>query len=160
VAGSRLVLLAPVGSERGRLVEEFRAAGIDSGRIEFVDRQNRTEYLKLYHRIDLVLDTFPFCGQTTTLDSLWMGVPVVTIAGRTCVGRTSASALNNLGLGELVAKTAEEFLSIAGGLAKDLGRLAELRGALRKRMEQSALVDGARFAGNIEKLYREVLAPS
>ena len=155
VPGSRLLLLAPVGSVRGRLLEEFGAVGIDAGRIEFVDRLNRAEYLKMYHRIDISLDTFPFCGQTTTLDSLWMGVPVVTLTGRTCVGRTSASALNNLGLGELVAGTAEEFVAIAAGLARDL---AKLRASLRKKMEQSALTDSCRFARTLESVYREVLA--
>jgi len=153
---SRLHILANPGNHRQRLLDQFSGAGIEPGRIEFIDRQSRMEYLKQYDRIDLTLDTFPFGGHTTALDSLWMGVPVVTLEGRTSVGRAASSALHNLGLSQLVARTAEEFVSMAAGLAGDLKTLAELRSGLRQRMQKSALTDGARFARYMENIYRQL----
>jgi predicted O-linked N-acetylglucosamine transferase (SPINDLY family) len=112
------------------------------------------EYFALYDRIDVGLDPFPYGGGTTTLDALWMGVPVVTLVGRTAVGRAGLSILSNAGLPELVARTPEEYLSIAAGLATDVPRLAELRTGLRARLQRSPLTDAARFAGHIEAAYR------
>ena len=74
---------------------------IDPGRIEFADYRSRDAYLELFRRIDISLDTFPYNGQTTSLDSLWMGVPAVTLIGATVVGRAGFGQLTNLGLPEL-----------------------------------------------------------
>jgi predicted O-linked N-acetylglucosamine transferase (SPINDLY family) len=93
---------------------------------------------------------------TTSLDSLWMGVPVVTLVGKTVVGRAGLSQLTNLGLCELNANTPEEFVAIAAALAGDLARLSELRRALRECMQSSPLMDAPRFARNIEAAYREM----
>jgi predicted O-linked N-acetylglucosamine transferase (SPINDLY family) len=100
VPNSRLHILAVLGSPRQRLLDQFRQLGVEPRGIEFIDRQTRIEYLKQYGRLDITLDTFPFSGHTTALDSLWMGVPVVTLSGRTSVGRVACSALHNLGLSE------------------------------------------------------------
>jgi predicted O-linked N-acetylglucosamine transferase (SPINDLY family) len=154
--GSRLLLLAPHGAHRQHVRERFREKNIDPGRIEFVEHRPRAKYLELYHRIDVSLDTLPYNGHTTSLDSLWMGVPVVTRVGRTVVGRAGYSQLSNLGLSELVGWSDDQFVSIASKLAGDRGRLAHLRAALRGRMEQSPLMDAARFAGNLENAYRLV----
>jgi predicted O-linked N-acetylglucosamine transferase (SPINDLY family) len=109
--------------------------------------------LELYHRIDVSLDTLPYNGHTTSLDSLWMGVPVVTRVGRTVVGRAGHSQLSNLGLPELVAWSDDQFVSIASELAGDRTRLAQLRATLRSRMERSPLMDAARFARNVETAF-------
>ena len=93
----------------------------------FVPHRPRRQYLELYHGIDLMLDTLPYNGHTTSLDALWMGVPVVTTVGRTAVGRAGVSQLTNLGLPELIAETPEEFVRIAVELAGDLPRLGCLR---------------------------------
>jgi predicted O-linked N-acetylglucosamine transferase (SPINDLY family) len=156
VDNSRLLSLAPPGSHRSRILERFQKQGIDPGRIEFVTRQSRREYLETYHRIDLGLDTFPYNGHTTSLDSLWMGVPVVSIVGDRAVARAGWCQLSNLGLGELAGQTAKEFVRLAVELAKDLHRLEQLRSTLRRRMEQSPLMDAPKFARNIEAAYRRM----
>jgi predicted O-linked N-acetylglucosamine transferase (SPINDLY family) len=156
VEESRLLLLAPQGSHRQWLLERLAREGIDSSRIEFAAPRPRREYLRLYHRIDLCLDTFPYNGHTTSLDSFWMGVPVVTLVGQTAVSRAGWCQLSNLGLEELAAQTPEQFVDIAVELAKDLPRLQVLRSTLRQRMERSPLMDAPRFARNIEAAYRQM----
>jgi predicted O-linked N-acetylglucosamine transferase (SPINDLY family) len=85
-----------------------------------------------------------------------MGVPVVSLAGKTAVSRAGLSILSNLGLAELVAADAGRYIEIASGLARDLSRLAHLRGTLRDRMLQSPLMDAPRFARNVEMAYRQM----
>jgi predicted O-linked N-acetylglucosamine transferase (SPINDLY family) len=154
VRNSRLVLLSASGSHRQRVVDLFQREGITSNRIEFVEMRPRREYLELYHRLDIALDPFPYGGHTTSLDALWMGVPIVTLAGRRAVSRAGLSQLSNLGLPELIAFSEDEYVAIASDLARDLPRLAELRGTLRARMEASPLMDAPAFARNIEAAYR------
>lgn len=148
---SRLLLLAPPGSARRRTTEFFASEGIVPGRIEFVDFQPREAYLKTYGRIDIALDPVPCHGHTTSLDAWWMGVPVVTLVCDRVVGRAGLSQARNLGLGELCTETPEDFCARAVALASDLGRLARLRAALRERIERSPLMDGRRFARNLEQ---------
>ena len=105
VDGSRLVLLSPEGPHRRDTLRRLEQEGVAPDRVAFFAHQPLELYLKLYHGIDLVLDTFPYNGHTTSLDALWMGVPVVTSIGRTAVGRAGLSQLRNLGLQELAAKT-------------------------------------------------------
>jgi predicted O-linked N-acetylglucosamine transferase (SPINDLY family) len=154
VEHSRLLLLAPEGKHRIRTLEFLSAEGIGAERVEFVGHQSRGEYLLTYHRIDLGLDTFPYNGHTTSLDSAWMGVPVVTLVGSISVGRAGLSQLSNIGLEELAGATPDEFMRIAVELAGDLPRLTQLRSALRQRMEQSPLMDAGKFARDIEAAYR------
>jgi predicted O-linked N-acetylglucosamine transferase (SPINDLY family) len=156
VERSRLLVLCPEGSHRQPLLELFQREGISPDRIELIARRPRLQYLELYHRIDVGLDTFPYNGHTTSLDSYWMGVPVVTLVGQTVVGRAGLSQLSNLGLAELAAETPEEYVHLAVELAGDLPRLAELRRTLRGRMEKSPLMDAPRFARGIEAAYREM----
>jgi len=154
IPGSRLLLLASESSHRRRILEVLASAGVHPDRVEFVSRQPRLDYLALYQRIDLGLDTFPYNGHTTSLDSYWMGVPVVTLVGPTVVGRAGWSQLSNLGLTELAARTEDEFVRIACTLARDLPRLAGLRAGLRTRMQCSPLMDAPRFTLAIEDAYR------
>ncbi|MGD0389774.1 MAG: tetratricopeptide repeat protein, partial [Tepidisphaeraceae bacterium] len=153
---SRLLLLAPEGSARQRVLDRLGREGIGPERVEFVSKQIRLEYLRIYHRIDIGLDTVPCNGHTTSLDSFWMGVPVITLVGQTVVGRAGLSQLTNLGLTELIAQTPEQYVQIATDLARDLPRLGELRRTLRKRMEASPLMDTPRFARNIEAAFRQM----
>lgn len=147
---SRLLLLAPAGSSRQRAANRFAELGVDASRIEFTSHCSRKEYFALYNRIDIGLDTFPYNGHTTSLDSLWMGVPMVTLAGATSVGRAGVSQLTNLGMTELIAQTSEEFVQIAQKLATDLDRLGALRSNLREKMRNSPIMDSHRFAREIE----------
>jgi protein O-GlcNAc transferase len=103
VADSRIVISTPAGGQRQRTLEVLERDGVERRRVEFVEYRPRREYLELYHRLDIVLDTFPYNGHTTSLDALWMGVPVVSLVGRTAVSRAGLSQLTNLGLPELVA---------------------------------------------------------
>jgi predicted O-linked N-acetylglucosamine transferase (SPINDLY family) len=156
VARSRLLLLAPPGSARRRVSDKFRAAGVDANRLEFLDRLPRPRYLRTYQRIDICLDTYPCSGHTTSFDALWMGVPVVSLVSPTVMGRATFSQLSNLNFQELAALRPEDFVSIAAKLAGDLPRLAELREGLRKRMVESPLMDGPRFARGVEAAYRQI----
>jgi predicted O-linked N-acetylglucosamine transferase (SPINDLY family) len=156
VPRSRLLLHAPGHQAREHERTRLEQVGIPKSRFELVTRQPRYEYLKLYHRIDVALDPLPCNGHTTTLDASWMGVPTLTLIGKTVVGRAGWSVLNNLGLQECAARTPEEFLALAVRLASDMPRLEELRGTLRQRMQQSPLMDGARFARHMEQAYRRM----
>jgi predicted O-linked N-acetylglucosamine transferase (SPINDLY family) len=154
--GSRLLLLSPPGSHRERTWALLEQEGAARERVEFVEPRPRKEYLELYHRLDVALDPFPYGGHTTSLDALWMGVPVVTLPGDTSVSRGGLSILRNLGLPELVASSAAEYVRIAAELAGDGQRRAELRATLRERMEKTVLMDEVRFARGIEAAYRKM----
>jgi predicted O-linked N-acetylglucosamine transferase (SPINDLY family) len=153
VPTSRLVLLAPRGSVRQEVLRELK---IDPGRVDFVELIPRGHYLKRYLGIDLALDTFPYNGHTTSLDALWMGVPVVSRFGTTAASRAGLSQSFHVGLTDLVAEDAVGFVRIAVQLANDLPRLAELRRTLRGRMQQSPLMDAVRFTMNLEAAYRQM----
>jgi predicted O-linked N-acetylglucosamine transferase (SPINDLY family) len=153
---SRFMMLCPEGSHRQPLLDLLQREEISPDRIELVAGRPRLQYLEFYHRIDVGLDTFPYNGHTTSLDSFWMGVPVVTLLGQTVVGRAGLSQLTNLGLPELIAKTPQQYVQIAADLAGDLPRLAELRRTLRARMQASPLMDAPRFARNVEAAYRQM----
>jgi predicted O-linked N-acetylglucosamine transferase (SPINDLY family) len=153
---SRLILMSSGGNQRRRAVEILTREGVEERRVEFVTHRPLREYLKLYHRLDMVLDTFPYNGHTTSLDALWMGVPVVSLVGETPVSRAGLSQLTNLGLPELAVRLEEDFVRVAVDLARDLPRLAELRSTLRQRMENSVLMDAPRFARQVERAYREM----
>ncbi|HEY1686752.1 MAG TPA: tetratricopeptide repeat protein [Tepidisphaeraceae bacterium] len=150
VPRSRLLLLAAEGSCR----EWIRKTLGD--RVEFVPHAPRQQYLKYYHQMDIGLDTLPYGGHTTSFDSFWMGVPVVTLIGSTIVGRAGASLLANLGLSELIATSREQLIQITGDLARDSARLEEIRKMLRQRTLASPLMDGSRFAKDMENIYRDV----
>ncbi len=150
---AQLLLVAPPGPPRERVV---RKLGVTPERVRFVPYQLWRPYLETYPQIDLCLDTVPCNGGTTSMDALWMGVPVVTRVGPTVVGRAGSSLLHNLGLSELVAHSDEQFVKIAIDWAGDLDRLGKLRSTLRQRMERSPLMDRARFARNVEAAYRQM----
>lgn len=153
VPASRLLLLAPE-STRPRIVALLAETGVSADRITFTGHRPRAEYLALYRTIDLGLDTLPYNGHTTSLDSYWMGVPVVTLVGRTSVGRAGWSQLSNLGLTEFAAHSPDEFVRLAAQHAGSLPALAALRAGLRERMRRSPLMDAPRFARAVEAAYR------
>jgi predicted O-linked N-acetylglucosamine transferase (SPINDLY family) len=156
VPGSELMVMAPEGSARETATRILEKDGIDPYRFRFVSAKPRSQYMSLYHRIDIGLDTLPYNGHTTSLDSYWMGVPVVTLVGKTVVGRAGLSQATNLGLTELVAYSEEEFVTIAAKLAGDLKHLAALRRGLREQMLSSPLCDAKGFTRGIEQAYRQM----
>jgi predicted O-linked N-acetylglucosamine transferase (SPINDLY family) len=153
---SKLMVRAPQGGPRERLLEKFRRRGVDSTRIEFAPRTPQRQYWELYHRIDITLDTTPYGGHTTAMDSIWMGVPVVSLAGKLPVGRAGVTINSNIGLPELIARTPEEYVSITIGLAKDPSKVSGMRSSLRERLRSSPLMDAPRFARNLESAYRQM----
>jgi len=156
VTASRLLMRCPDGLARDRVHAFFRKRGIAPDRIEFAGIVSPSEYLNLYHRIDLALDPFPYNGTATTCDALWMGVPVLTLPGAPPSSRAGLSLLSAIGLTEFAASSEADYVSIAASLAADLPRLANLRATLRSRMQSSPLMDAPRFAQNIEAAYRSM----
>lgn len=152
---AKLLLMVPPGPHRQHLLQRLATHEIAAQRVSFVAHRPRADYLRTYHDIDLGLDTFPYNGHTTSLDSFWMGVPVVTRVGQTCVGRGGLSQLFQLDLLELAAESDEAFTNTAVALGNDLPRLAALRQQLRDRLQRSPLMDAKRFAQNIETAYRQ-----
>ena len=157
VPGSRLTLLA-ISSEAAqrRTRELFAGHGIDPQRLNFLPRLTFDEYLAAFQKVDIALDTFPYHGATTTCFSLWMGLPVVVLAGATHASRADVSMLSNVGLPQLVARTGDEYVEIATRLAANLDELAEMRASLRAMMMQSPNTDGRSCARNLENALREM----
>ena len=156
LSGSRLILHAHAGAHRDRVRARFAAEGVDSSRVAFVGFESPSRYFAQYNQIDVALDPFPYPGGTTTCDALWMGVPVVSLAGRTAVSRAGLSILSNAGLPELVAQNPEQYVQIAQNLAVDVPRLTELRATIRGRMRSSPLMNAAQFARDVEAAFRQM----
>jgi len=146
VPGSRLMLKnRALSSEkrRGEVLAVLRAHGVEPERVELVGwRATAGGHLASYAEVDVGLDAYPYCGTTTTCEALWMGVPVVTLAGVAHVSRVGASLLSAAGLPELIARDEDEYVRLASGLAGDAARLAALREGLRDRVRASSLCDG------------------
>ncbi|MCM8738651.1 tetratricopeptide repeat protein [Azospirillum sp. A1-3] len=148
-----------IGSQEAHdaILDRFRRAGADLSRIVFANGSERqAQHLSQYGLIDIALDTFPYGGMTTTCEALWMGVPVITMAGDRTSARYGASVLNAVGLGELVADSPERFGEIAAELATNIDELEKLRSGLRTRMAASPLCDGIGFARAVEDAYRDM----
>ena len=147
-----LMAVVPSGETGTRVREQFAAHGIAAARLHLIGKLNYDDFLMLHHRIDIALDAFPCPGATTTCESLWMGVPVVTLAGKYGVARAGASLLQGAGLPELIAQSPGQYIDIATDLARDPHRLAQLRGSLRARMQHSPLMDEGAFTRAFEAL--------
>jgi predicted O-linked N-acetylglucosamine transferase (SPINDLY family) len=154
--GSRIVMLCPEGWARERLRAFFAARRMAPERVELVGLLPRSEYLRLYQRIDIGLDPFPYNGMTTTCDALWMGAPVLTLPGTTAASRAGLSILSSIGLAEFAASSEEDLVRTTVELAGDLARLADLRATLRARMLASPLMDAPGFARKVEAAYRSI----
>jgi predicted O-linked N-acetylglucosamine transferase (SPINDLY family) len=157
VPGSRLLLLTGAGRRTDqRLRDHFQKDGIDGARLQLQRRLPRDQYLELYRQIDIVLDPFPYNGGVTSCDALWMGVPIVTLAGTCYVSRQGVSLLSNLDMRDWIAQTPEDYVALAARWAQDLEGLQRLRSQLRERMHHSAVCDGERFARQLEEAYRSM----
>jgi protein O-GlcNAc transferase len=162
VPGSKLLMKDRSGTlgypTRRRYVEDvFRYHGIEADRLELCGKEpDYGKHLACYGRVDVVLDPFPYNGTTTTCEALWMGVPVVTLAGKTHVSRVGMSILSAIDLRSMVAATPDEYVNKAVALARDTDELAFLRETLRPRMSRSPLTDAKRYTRELEKLYRQM----
>lgn len=156
VDGSVLWLVKGSGGQALRLKARAAALGISEDRIIFAERMPYAKHLARYQLADLALDTVPFGGGTTTSDSLWAGVPVLTCIGESFAGRMSASLLHAVGLPELVTRTIGEYESLAFDLASNAQRLSELRAKLARHRETFPLFDTALFTSHIEAAYTKM----
>jgi predicted O-linked N-acetylglucosamine transferase (SPINDLY family) len=155
VPGSQL--MTATGGSR-RVEERVRAAmsshEVGPERLLVAGRSaTRMDYLRRYDAIDIALDPFPYNGVTTTCDALWMGVPVISLAGRINVSRQGVRFLRSVGLDELLGETPEDYVCLAVDLASDIHWLAALRAGLRERMTRSPLMNAQRLTCEIEAAY-------
>jgi predicted O-linked N-acetylglucosamine transferase (SPINDLY family) len=114
------------------------------------------DHLRLYDRVSITLDTFPYNGTTTTCESTWMSVPVITLAGQTHVSRVGLSLLTNMGMPEFIAHTPEQYVQFAVALARDPAALAQTKSSLRPRLLASSLADAPAFARHLDAAYRDM----
>ncbi|MSP49953.1 MAG: tetratricopeptide repeat protein [Alphaproteobacteria bacterium] len=161
VPGSTLVLKYHGWFDDPSLVDEMKARfvrrGVAPSRLALHGRQtDRLSHLGLVGNFDIALDPFPFNGNTTTYEALWMGVPVVSMAGRRLVGRMSAAMLRQVGLDDLVATSEDDYVAVAARLARDAERRLRLRRELRARLTASRLLDASAYARSVESAYREM----
>lgn len=156
VPDSHFAMHAITGSHRDRVRDFFADRGIRPDRIQFIDWLPLAQYWDQFAKIDIALDSFPYAGGTTTCNALWMGVPVVTLAGHTAIGRGGVSILSNIGLPELIAQSSAQYVEIAAALAGDLFKLSHLRSTIREKMKSSPLMDARQLADDLENAYRRM----
>lgn len=154
---SRLLLKTSAFVEkemRSHIFSVFEALGVSPTRLDLkgTDQAQRT-HLEQYNAVDIGLDPFPYNGTTTTCEALWMGVPIVTLAGCTHVGRVGVSQMSNLGLTELISHSKDEYIATAVRLSSNLKGLETLRNGLRQRMAVSPLMCARPFTEQLEQIY-------
>lgn len=150
------VVGVPDGRAEARLRDAFARRGVGE-RVELLRGCDLAAFFAHHHEVDVALDPFPFSASTTSLHALWMGVPVVTLAGRDHAGRMGLSLLRNLGLERCIAPDVAGYVQAAAALVQDRATLAEWRLSLRDRLLASPLTDAARFTRALEGAYREML---
>ena len=143
-------------ASRLRVADALIGYGAAPAQIRILGTLEDAEFWRVREEIDIVLDAFPYNGTTTTCEALWAGLPVVTLAGSHGAARNTTSLLHAVGLQELVADSAEQYIAIAAELAGDIGKLAAMRSGMRQRLLDCGLCDGPRFTGELEALYRSV----
>jgi predicted O-linked N-acetylglucosamine transferase (SPINDLY family) len=157
--GSRLVLMGgQSGAGQRRLAERFMKAGVLRDRVQLLPRLPRDKYFAQYADIDVALDPFPYTGGVTTADALWMGVPVLTVTGRTAAARQGVMLMLTLGLDEFVLSTPTDLPAVAKSWMNRRAELAKVRAGLRERLAGSPLCDGPRFVRHLEEAYRRMCA--
>ncbi len=155
VPGSKLLLKTKLLNETGireSVLQRYAAQGVTADRLilEGAGALSRSEYLATYHRIDIALDPFPYAGCTTSIEGLWMGVPIITKCGDRFLSHVGESILHNAGLSDWIAEDEDDYVAKAVAFAAAPDRLANLRAGLRQQVLASPLFDAARFARNFE----------
>ncbi|OQA00795.1 MAG: hypothetical protein BWY69_01569 [Planctomycetes bacterium ADurb.Bin401] len=156
---SRLILRFAKGDEpniRDFYFNRFEKFGIDRRRIEIGGRLSYSDHLHQYDKIDIALDTFPFNGQTTICEALWMGVPVISMTGDSFASRLGLDILQSVGLEFFAAKTADEYAAKAISLAQNLPSLSKIRASLRQRLLAGNLCNSKRLTSAVEDTYRKM----
>lgn len=150
------IMTVPRGSATAALRERFQGMGIAPERLEIEASVIPDRFHEMFARADIALDPFPCNGGATTLDALWNGLPVITLAGTTCVSRAGVSMLSNAGLDDLIARDKDDYLAIARRLAADPNALQSLRSGLRARLQASPIMNAAAFTADLEAAYRHM----
>ena len=141
-----------------RLHTTFAAAGVEPERVTLNGQElSVADHLGLYHGVDIALDPFPYNGTTTTCEALWMGVPVITLAGHSHAARVGASLLTHTGLSDWIASSPEDYIALAISAVRDLPRLVKLRQGLREQVRRSPLGDAATFTRTLEAAYAQMV---
>ena len=141
-------------AEQERIRQRFERAGLDPERLILLGWiEGGINHLQLYSQLDVALDPIPYGGATTTVEALWMGVPVVSLQGEGMVGRLSASLLHHAGFSQWIAESIEEYVDIAQNLALQGNRSRDERIRLRNTLNCSAVADGKRLSGELERIY-------
>lgn len=156
VPDARLLLRTPGLDDpdlRARTLALFAAAGADPARIELRGAAPHAEFLATYGEIDVALDPFPYSGGLTTLEALWMGVPVVTLGGDRFCARHAVTHLASAGLPALAVEGEDAYVAMAAALVSDPDGLASIRGRLRDRLAASPALDGVRFTRALEAAF-------
>lgn len=153
VPGARLLLLGETGAA-SLIAERFARFDIGEERLEFSPTLPYRGYLEQFNRIDVALDPFPYNGDNSTCDALWMGVPVVALAGNTYASRRGVSHLRNVGLEQFVAPDEVTYASVAAALALDAEQRAALRLTLRERLRHSPVGDAKHYTNTLQREYR------
>lgn len=156
-AGSRMLLKCQMGADKvvqHLLLERFYRYGISPDRVKLIPWQSTGQHLEAYHQVDIALDTYPFNGCVTSLEGLWMGVPVVSLTGEKYISRVALSLLQALDMASFCAAMPEQYVAKARALAENLPALAQIRSGLRQRMRASSLCDAGRYARALDKAYR------
>ncbi|MFZ6870561.1 tetratricopeptide repeat protein [Undibacterium sp. Di27W] len=133
-----------------QMLERIAQHGITAERVSLSGPSSRLAYLAAHAEVDIILDTYPYAGGTTTCEALWMGVPTVTLAGHTMSSRQGASLLSYAGLDDWIASDEDGYVALAVKHAEDVQYLQQLRSELREKLLRSSLFDGKRFARNLE----------
>ena len=137
--------------------KQFAAHGISAERLILLPHEpSQQEHLATYGSVDIALDTIPRTGGSTTAEALWMGVPIISLAGERFIERLSASMLHAVGLDELIADSQEDYVAKAAALAKDPQQRTQLRASLRERMSTSPLCDAKGLVYSLESAYRDM----
>ncbi len=160
VPNSQIVLKSKGLSDtetRNKLIDSFAEYGLPAKKIKLYNYTTSTyEHLEFYNTVDIGLDTFPYNGTTTTCEAIWMGVPVIVLAGKAHISRVGVSLLSMVGLDELIAESYDEYIAKAVKLANDTGRLRKYRNNLRNMMLQSMLTDCKGFTRGFEAALRKM----
>ncbi len=157
VPTARMLFVRHTLTDEGReaLRRAYAARGVDPARLDFRQpRAGSAEYVRYYAEMDIQLDPFPWTGHTTGCESLWLGVPMISLRGKTHAGRMVASVLHYAGLPDWIAETPEQYVQLAMKWAANPSALAELRATMRERLLRSKLCDAAGFARQVEAAYR------
>lgn len=142
---------------RNRVLGRFADAGVAAQRVRFLGNTSQMGHMAALNEVDITLDPFPYAGGVSTLESLWMGVPVVTLNGAALVTRgTSAAILTCLGLTDWIADTPEQYLNCASQKSANIGELVALRQTLRERLRTSPIAVAEVYVRAVEQVYRQI----